>query len=272
MLWRIAYQREYEGRRHCWKRERPSDSSTSSHGVSPEGCRERQVNALRFVYTSYFPTAVDLANPQWKSSVVENFTVAFLLQNLSSPFSLKVFGCWPYSSPPSMHCRLFFPTLAHLSLEAPVHRNLRFLASIPCDQVAQVLYLSILHYDGRRSATLRSTKVTSRRSLTTLERQLAKIDQNQQLSQPCCPPSQSEALAIQDFHWRKVACPHSPTLPDLTPPLSPYTLLQNNHRGHITYNCTPYIAHNFQTFPMHPQRLSKEFWEEQNLFPLWTQS
>ena len=90
--------------------------------------------------------------------------------------------------------------LAHSSLEAPVHRNHRFLASIPCDQVAQVLYLSILHYDGRRSATLRSTKVTSRRSLTTLERQLAKIDQNQQLSQPCCPPSQSEALAIQDFH------------------------------------------------------------------------
>ena len=111
MLWRIAYQREYEGRRHCWKRERPSDSSTSSHGVSPEGCRERQVNALRFVYTSYFPMAVDLANPQWKSSVVENFTVAFLLQNLSSPFSLKVFGCWPCSSPPSMHCRLFFPTV-----------------------------------------------------------------------------------------------------------------------------------------------------------------
>ena len=90
--------------------------------------------------------------------------------------------------------------LAHSSLEAPVHRNLRFLASIPCDQVAQVLYLSIVHYDGQRSVTLRSTKVTSRRSLTTLERQLAKIDQNQQLSQPCCPPSQSEALAIQDFH------------------------------------------------------------------------
>ena len=89
--------------------------------------------------------------------------------------------------------------LAHSSLEAPVHRNLRFLASIPCDQVAQVLYLSIVHYDGRRSATLRSTKVTSHRSLTTLERQLAKIDQNQQLSQPCRPPSQSEATAIQDF-------------------------------------------------------------------------
>ena len=94
------------------------------------------------------------------------------------------------------NCKL----LAHSSLEAPVHRNLRFLASIPCDQVAQVLYLSIVHYDGQRSATLRSTKVTSRRSLTTLERQLAKIDQNQQLSQPCCLPSQSEALAIQDFH------------------------------------------------------------------------
>ena len=63
------------------------------------------------VYLLLSNMAVDLANPQWKSSVVENFTVAFLLQNLSSPFSLKVFGCWPYSCPPSMHCRLFSPTV-----------------------------------------------------------------------------------------------------------------------------------------------------------------